>query len=325
MKKWLIGSLLALMMVTPALAGEDPYIALVGNDYLSNPFYLSPKYQQFTFDQELFSVPVCTDLDKEKIKVTSSTRVGAAGCEMFRSQTPINQPEICDTQGIVNGVGDFTFFGEPNAVVRANNSGYFEWYVRVPKKPDGEINLCIQCGVLKANAFAFNGFDSVELCAAETGERVGPNCTRLEVPFDSDYSPIIASALPKITAEALPGIYAGEEWGTQASFKLTAWKNPGDYTYTAPVLANSATLQILDGSTSARILLKSCMDKCVVAKLPVEGVTNAAGELEHDLEMADIIHVKLAIPRTSGAVSGGTDIYCHSQSLKVMGIGETPF
>ena len=59
MKKWLIGGLLALLMVAPAFAGEDPYIAVVGNDFLANPFYLSPKYQQFTYDQQVFGVPVC--------------------------------------------------------------------------------------------------------------------------------------------------------------------------------------------------------------------------------------------------------------------------
>jgi len=327
-------------MVCTAFAGEDPYIAVVGNDILANPFYLSPKYQQFTFDQTLFGVPICDPFNTSDIKVTTQTRVGGAGCEMFRSQTPTNQPEICDTQGTVNGVGDFTFFGEPNAVTRANNSGFYEWYVRLPKKPDGEINLCIQCGVLKANAFAFNGFESVELCAAETGERVGPNCTRLEVPFlpvngAEDWNPVINTALPKITALAIRGPFSDDAvWGTQRNFHLTAFRNPGPYTLdigavndgTFIQLANGLSTQVLDASTNARILLKSCMDKCVVVKLPVEGTFNAVfGEAEHDLEYGDIIYVKMAIPRTSGIVSGGTDIYCHSQSLRVMGIGETPF
>jgi hypothetical protein len=70
--------------------------------------------------------------DNRALPVTPYTRVGGAGCEQFRSQTPINQPEICDTEGRVNGVGDFTFYGEPNAVIRANNSGFFEWFVRLP-------------------------------------------------------------------------------------------------------------------------------------------------------------------------------------------------
>jgi len=50
--KWLIGCLLALVMVSAAFAGEDPYVAIVGNDLNdANLFYLSPKYSQFLYDQ----------------------------------------------------------------------------------------------------------------------------------------------------------------------------------------------------------------------------------------------------------------------------------
>lgn len=327
--KWLIRFALVLCLVSPALAGEDPFIAVVGNDIAANPFYLSPKYLQFTFDQTLFGIPICSAVNNVTIPVAASTRVGAAGCEQFRSQSPLNQPEVCDVSGTVNGIGDFTFFGEPNARVTANNSGFFEWFVRLPKKPNGEINLCIQCGVLKPNSFAFFGFEAVELCAAETGERVGPNCTRLEV--GAGQNPIINTALPSLFAEAIPGPFAGTAFTTP--FQLTAFRNPSTYTLTPPVwslnsgirLTNSESLQALDGGTAAKILLKSCMDKCVVVKLPIEGQFNASGQLEHDLEAGDVIHVRLVIPRTAGTVSGGTDIYCHSQSLRVMGIGESPF
>jgi len=44
-------------MVSAAFAGEDPYIAIVGNDAQFNPFYFSQKYQQFLYDQDLFDVP----------------------------------------------------------------------------------------------------------------------------------------------------------------------------------------------------------------------------------------------------------------------------
>ena len=63
--------------------------------------------------------------------------------------------------------------GLPNAKTPAGNAGFYEWWIRLPKKPSGEINIVIQCGVLKPNAFAVYDFDSVELCAAETGERIG--------------------------------------------------------------------------------------------------------------------------------------------------------
>jgi hypothetical protein len=52
-------------------------------------------------------------------------------------------------------------------------------------------------------------------------------------------------------------------------------------------MSNNGNSQILDGSSGARILLKACMDKTVVTKLPVTGQVNAAGEVEIELEAGD--------------------------------------
>jgi hypothetical protein len=79
-------------------------------------------------------------------------------------------------------------------------------------------------------------------------------------------------------------------------------------------------MQILDGSQYARVLLKSCMDKCVVAKIPVTGQINKDNETEQDLEAGDLIQVRLDIP-----ITNTVDIYCHAQSAKIAGIGESPF
>ena len=315
--KWLIGSLLALAMVSAAFAGEDPYIGIVGNDIAYNPFYFSQKHQQFLYDQTLFSVPVCFGSNPI---VTPQTRVGGLGCEQFRANKPIDQPEICDSNGIVLGVGAFTFSGEPNAVVRKQNAGYYEWWVRLPKKPSGEINLVIQCGVLKPNTFAFEEFDSIMLCAAETGERIGTGfCTRNQVA--PNVNPIVNSSLPRITAFAYPGPYALTQW---RPFRLTAYKNPGTYNLSlnaaGTAMDNSAALQLLDGSTSARVLLKACMDKSIIAKIPVTGQVNALGDVEADLEPGDLIQVRMDIP-----ANNTVDIYCHSQSLRLAGVGEAPF
>lgn len=315
--KWLIGSLLALVMVSAAFAGEDPYIGIVGNDSDYNSFYFSQKHQQFLYDQTLFSVPVCFGAIPP---VTTQTRVGGLGCEQFRSNMPINQPEICDSTGIVNGVGDFTFFGEPNAVVRKQNAGYYEWWIRLPKKPSGEINLVFQCGVLKPNTFAFEEFNAINLCAAETGERIGTGfCTRDQV--GANVNPIVNGALPRVTAMAFPGPYS---LGF-APFHLTAFRNPGTYGL------NAANTQLLDGSNNARIMLKACMDKSVIVKIPVTGFANGfpipqpppnppISEVEADLEAGDLIGVRIDIP-----ITNTVDIYCHSQSLRLAGVGEAPF
>ena len=329
--KWLIGCLLALVMVSAAYAGEDPYIGIVNSDVairtisddnpgsgIGNPFYFSPKEQQFIYDETLFWVPVCFGSFPP---VVPHTRVGGEGCEQFRSNTPINQPEICDASGEVKGVGDFSFYGEPNAVIRKDNAGYFEWYIRLPKKPNGQINLVFQCGVLKPNVFAFEGFDSIKLCAAETGERVGSGfCTRNQV--GPNVNPIVNSSLPMITAMAFPGPYS---LGF-TPFNLTAYKNPGTYNLTTRIdndvthLVDNASLQVLDGTSNARILLKGCMDKTVVTKIPVTGQVNVLGQTEADLEAGDLVYVRMYIP-----ITNKVDIYCNSQSLRVAGIGEAPY
>jgi len=313
--KWLIACLVALMMVSTAMAGEDPYIAIVGNDVAANDFYNSPKYQQFTYDQLVFGVPVCTGTFPAAYNVPFHP-VYAIGCEQFRSQMQVIQPEVCDSEGTFVEPNVFNYRGKDNAVTRAGNSGWYEWYIRLPKKPCGEINLVLQCGVLKPNTWADLEYEAVLNCAAETGERVGVGfCTRKEV--NAGINPLIVGALPKITAIAYPGPF-----NSFLPFYLTAFRNPGTYNpFSAGILVNNAAGQVLDGvANGTRILLKSCMDKTVVAKLPVTGQVNASGQVETDLEMGDIIYIRIDIPRANTV-----DVYCHEQSAKVMGIGENAF
>ena len=85
-------------------------------------------------------------------------------------------------------------------------------------------------------------------------------------------------------------------------------------------MTNSLALQALDGSVNARILLKACMDKTIVTKIPVTGQVNALGQTESDLEAGDLIYVRMDIP-----ITNKVDIYCNSQSLRVAGIGEAPY
>ena len=174
----------------------------------------------------------------------------------------------------------------------------------------------MECGVLKPNSFTFNHYRSIEVCAAETGERVGPNCTRTEV--DPGTNPLITRALPTITAIAYPGLYNFPF----APFNLTAFRNPGSYSpFSGVNMVNGAAAQLLDAvkyPDDTKIVLKACMDKTIITKLPVTGQVNAMGSMESDLEYGDMIYVRLDIPRYNSV-----DIYCNAQSLKVAGVGET--
>ena len=313
--RWFIALMLALVMVTPAFAGEDPYIATVtylgtaapDSDLVgTNRWYVSPKHQQFLLDEVGFLGP---DAMCQPISGTLKQ------CEQFKALTEINQPEVC-YYSTAPWTGSPSDPGLRNAVVRAGNAGKFEWWVRLPKKPSGEINLVLECGVLKPNAFSFNHYESIEVCAAETGERVGPNCTRTEV--DPGTNPLITRALPTITAIAYPGFYNYPF----TPFNLTAFRNPGSYSpFSGVNMVNGAAAQLLDAvkyPDDTKIVLKACMDKTIITKLPVTGQVNATGDVETDLEYGDMIYVRLDIPRYNSV-----DIYCNKESLKVAGVGET--
>ena len=306
--KWIIGCLLALFLVAPAMAGEDPYIGIVGIDSEANPFYYSPKHLQFLYNETDFGLP--------------DTGEG------FRCNGPINKAEFCET--LCDDRGNL------NCKAGAGNRGYFDWVIRLPKKPSGEINICIQCAVLKPNTDVF--CDAIELCAAETGERLGFGfCTKNFTGPGVD--PIVPSALPMLTAIAFPGPF-----NSFKPFYLTAYKNPG--TYKLPFwslnddIKSGGDSQILDGSSYARILLKACMDKCVVVKIPVSGqVTSLPAPLglfppslpaglsaptgfsrtETELIEGDLIYVRLYVPNASTV-----DIFCHHESASLRGVGENP-
>ena len=308
--KWLFVCLAVCFMVSSAMAGEDPYISIVGPDYLGNPFYFSPKHIQFMYNENAdpYFIPVTFGSFPP---VNQYTRVGGSGQEQFRSQTLNSSVEVCDTTVAARGLR--------SAKTPAGNAGFYEWFIRVPKKPDGEINIVVECAVVKPNAVAVYREQAIELCAAETGERIGAGtCVRQEV--DAGVSPVINTALPKITAIAYPGPYNV----SFSPFHLTAWKNPSAYTLAFDgvtfAMSNNTNSQVLDGSSNARILLKACMDKTLVNKLPVTGQINALGETENDLEMGDLIYVRMDVPRQNSV-----DIYCHAQSVRLAGVGETPF
>ena len=250
--KWIIACLLALFVVPVAFAGEDPYIGIVGNDVDFNAFYWSAKQQQFLYDEStVLGLPATNE---EKFECG------------FGTFSKIDKDEFCDATG--------THLGNLNCKAGAGNRGRFEWVIRLPKKPSGEINICLQCGVLKPNTDVLTGIiPPIEVCAAETGERLDFGfCNRNFVGPGVD--PIIPGALPKITAIAFPG-----PANFFFPFYLTAYKNPG--TYKLPFWSLNSNLkpggdsQTLDGSTYSRILLKACMDKCVVVKIPTDGQINA--------------------------------------------------
>ena len=285
MKKMFLAGMLVICMVSVALA-ED-YIAVVGNDSKAKSFYFSVQDLLNMHDQEQEGVPPVCDpesLFPDAYNMPYHPSYGA-GCEQFRSNSPVIQPEVCDDTGTWYGVGSNPQFedqGNKNARVSYSSAGWYEWYVRLPVQPTEDFSLVLRCGVLIGGGFSFFHYDSVHTCDAYTGA-------------DLDESGIIpgsmiVATLPKITAKAYPSPNS-----TFAPFILTArsingWPN-----------------QLLNGSPRTRIVLDACTDTEIVVAMPTAGKTLTAG---------DLIYVRMDVPRH---VKKYTDLYCHEQSLKVMG------
>jgi hypothetical protein len=349
----LLAIILAMVFVVPAFAGEEPYKAVVKEDCEIPAFYISPKVFQFTHGETSY-YKYCEDVldpfdprvDPKRCDIEDGVAICPSKCkEGFNSKTAENQPEVCCTtctkdptaegclkvaepavavdglcpdtkicrceEGCTGPEWECCECNDPvqTSLTSAGNSGWYEWTIALPKKPEGELNLEIECGVLKPNSFEFLDYDAITSCAAETGEPIGAGiCTRVSKGL------LRPGALPKITAIAVPGCQNSFD-----KFHLTAYKNPSNYAITKAegALKNSASLQVLNGSSTARIALKGCMEKTILIKWPVEGTVNALGETEANLEAGDIIKVRMDIP-TANTV----DVYCSQYSLTIGGIGE---
>jgi hypothetical protein len=326
MKSYITLLVLAVVMIlaVPAFAGEGPYKAAVYEDSEIPFFYISPKLSQFTNPETFYyghcyyyfcnpSGPVdpevCVPLDGNCFICSSRCK------ERFSSKTAPISPEVC----CIPNTPDCPDVG--NSRITSGTTGWYEWVIGLPKKPEGEMNIEIECGVLKPDAWEAFGHDAINLCAAETGEMLDPGlCKRMP---DSTLNP---KALPRITAIAYPG--------AQNDFKpfhLTAYRNPGNYIVTKakdpdcknakgnPIkcLNNSRSLQVLNGSSNARFALKACMDKTIIVKLPIDGEMNEMGEPEANLEAGDLIKVRMDVTKENTV-----DIYCSQYSVKIGGIGD---
>jgi hypothetical protein len=313
-----------MVFVVPAFAGEEPYKAAVWNDDAIPYFHISPKVYQFTHgntayyeDCEDVLSPFDPRVDPDKCDIEDGVAICPSKCkEKFDSKKVADQPEVCCAAQLPMPAAETPVIECPDvrewgrtALTGAGNSGWYEWIIALPKKPEGEINLEIQCGVLKPNSFEFLSYAAIMSCAAETGEPIGSGiCTRVSKGL------LRAGALPKITVTAVPGCQ--NDFG---KFHLTAYRNPGSYAVTKQNghIVNNAATQVLNGSTTSRIALKPCMEKTVLMKWPTEGTVNALGETEANLEAGDLIKVRMDIP-TANTV----DIYCGKYSVTLGGIGE---
>jgi len=311
----LFALMVVMILVTAALAGEEPYKAVAGydNDDIVKNFYISAKLAPFLhpdtdyFNNQCSSAIICPpDPIGLDCQPYGSCFLCPSECrEIFKSDHAINQPEVCCVDSM-NCPPDVK-----TALITKGNAGWYEWVIGLPKKPEGELNIEIECGVLKPNAWAHLGYEAIELCAAETGEVIDPGlCTRKAGTYLRHF------ALPTIEVTAHPGCQ-----NEFTPFHLTAYKNPSDYKITRSVtpgpLKNSSTLQLLTGGPLSRIALKACLDKTILIKWPREGEINALGEMEWNLEAGDLIKVRMNVP-----LDNTVDIYCSKYSVKIGGLGE---
>jgi hypothetical protein len=298
------------VLAGPAHAGQEPYVAVVGVDSDVANFYIEPTLKQFTHDTSLGGVgyPGDTPLALTECLVINTADLqkkcyGEVERFTVSSRGAVAAREICNIDFAANQtLTNYKYY--------VGNAGWYEWVIRLPKKPNGNIHIVLQCGLLKPNAEAMggaSGFEPVLICAGEEGERDGAQCSRL-----TDYpgqNPVVETALPKVTAMALA------RWDLTA-FNLTAYRNPSSYAFANPMV-ESSSMQILDGAAGTRVGLTACTPKTLTVKIPVTGQVNSKGQTESDLEIGDLVYVKLDVPREHRM-----DIYCHAYSAKLVGLGE---
>jgi hypothetical protein len=321
--------------------GEEPFKAAIADDQHIPGFYISPKLSLFTHpDTDYYST--CTDifpLGDPRVDISVCTPIPPnylsyecpATCrEKFTYQaSAVNQPEVCCTpetaaDDFTSDVPDQVLLHCPDlenanentpvrtAMISKGNSGWYEWVIALPKKPVDELNLEIECGVLKPNSWQFYEYGSIEQCAAVTGEQIAPGAGCTRVPG----SALITSALPRLEVTAHSGC---RHPGAFTPFHLTSYRNPSQYAISKTAqgkLRNNNSLQVLDGTVGARIALKACMEKTILVKLPVEGQINVLGEQEAALEPGDLIKVRMNITQ-----SNTVDLYCSKYSVTIGGIG----
>jgi hypothetical protein len=313
------GVALAVAFCGSALAGQEPYIAVVGDDYYANGFYLSYKEQQFLHANPEWVYTYTTAHTFWEQFRTQNQRIFPNPT----SPAPQVQPEVCDTEGEWRSAQEWYDRGNPNYLIAHGNAGFYEWDVVLPKKPRGNINLALQLGVLKDNAWASNiaeggHYHTIEVCAGETGERLGVGiCNRAE--DNPRIPPVIPNWLPVVTATAIAGPFAN----FSTPFSLTAYKQPSNFVLAipqpapAPAAPNPTAATLLVGSPDNRVVLKGCLTENILVKIPVTGYSNILEQTETDLEAGDKIRVRLDFPN-----GHSMDIYGHRESLRVMGLGD---
>jgi hypothetical protein len=279
-------------------AGQEPYVGVVGVDEDMNRYYIEEKLWRWLHPE----ISVGEDF-RPSIYASTAEEVCLADHE---HET---------TQEYANEVYEIPYF----------NEGGYEWIIQLPKKPRGNLNIQIQCGVLKPNADSVAGMFGVapvDICAGETGEETFGLCDRVYTVANQNV--IKQNYLPTVTATA--------ERKAGGSFHLTAYRVPSAFSniFTTTSLGKglkgySKNLQVLDGSKQTRVVLKSCQPETLFVKMPVSGQIverladdgTKALDTEYDLEAGDRIRVKLDFPR--GHLM---DVFCNEYSVKVMGLGD---
>ena len=277
---------------------ERPYVAAVGDDTSVSDFYISRSLQRFA----------SPDSGVDEVFGVSRGAIFA-------------QAEVCDNESPDHpGVN-------VNALIRAPESGDYTWIIKLPRKPIGNLNITLQCGILYPNARDIYGRRAIDICAGETGIKLSEVSLCKRAPELPNESSIEQRVLPRITAIASVPF----ENPDFAPFNLTAYRNPSRYGFTSQdvsecppaspneCLRNSKSMQVLDGSKYTRVSLKTCMTKTISVRKPVMGQINALGQEEWELEAGHLIRVRMDLPRHHPM-----DVYCHEHSVTIQGLGAFP-
>jgi hypothetical protein len=320
---------LAIGAASTSWAGQEIYVGVVDQDDQMNTYYLEPKlwawlHSEYTHDDKWRwdADPVWDDDfdpqgdDKDEAAEEFKTSFGVV---TGHAPVCITPQEVTNGDGINGANNELVWDGElePTARLIHDNSGWYRWRINLPKKPEGNINIVVQCGILKPNSWSPLVPNAIQDCAGETGEFLGQGvCTRRSDPANVQI--VDLPTLPTVEAIAFPDPTRGEP------FHLTSFKTPSYYALGFKTdAAGEKSLKpiqsshvILNGKREARISLKACQPETMYVKIPVTGQVNGMNETETALEAGEEIQVTLRFPE-----GHPMDVYCDKYSVKITGLG----
>lgn len=256
MKKILLAMVAMMLLVTPAMAGNQPEFDAVGCDATNffNDFIKVAVCENGTLLTQQGLIRI-NEYSNWPLVLDAENNPVYPWYEYFRTTAGLLLPDHCFDALCTEGYS--------SALIDPWNEAIYEWQIVLQKKPESDLDLNIRDCVVKHNTF------DIWTNAEQTGRYRAPWGELVFIP----------SANPSITVMAYPGPFATP--GFNAPFVMDA--------RTMPLLTPVALSQAL-------YTTKALWEESLVMKLPATGQVNTLGQATYNLHQGDYVNIVITIP-----------------------------